>query len=201
MCACVCVSLLTPFFVPVRLVVLPPSPVSQKVFAMMVDHIEHIVYLNNNIHISIRVKACISKRASAAGCMVMENPELLLPEIEALYQQIKIKEKKLKRQEIRLSQSQAPSPLKPRDVNSDHRRGKNDSMARVVIPQDTPKVTLPSRGHIFIQENQSQTQEQAVAPQARKLQRTVQMKVLVVGDTKCGKTSTIQRFVYVSRYN
>lgn len=36
----------------------------------------------------------------------------------------------------------------------------------------------------------------SLAPPTRRENSTVQMKVLVVGDTKCGKTSIIQRFAY-----
>ena len=120
------------------------------------------------------------------------------------YQEKRLKKSKEKVREEQHRQSfsdagpQGHSPLQQRSINSTPKR-KKDALKSTLTPrrEGTPvgeklrkaaKVSTPS----------ATGKSTAVTPK-RQASRTVQMKVLIVGDTKCGKTSLIQRYAHASR--
>lgn len=125
---------------------------------------------------------------AAEASRAVEDVEKLRKEIESLKKKAKRKEKRIEKSTGRMSTSDhSKAPLKDRNVNLDEEHAPVKPTLRVPETREEEQVATHPR----------QVQAHAEPPASGRDHRTRQMKVLVVGDTKCGKTSIIQRFAYV----
>ena len=131
-------------------------------------------------------------------------------DVERLKRKIRHKERKIQKSAERARQrassetaAEANPALQNRSINavpslaepvkSSMAGSQHETPALMPKPESVEEPPPKQRGHT----NFAAATQSALAPEPR-LKHTVQLKVLVVGDTKCGKTSIIQRYAHVS---